>query len=168
MGLANQQRRIEDRANWIGGIIDGEGMITAKRRNNRGTSWIPTITIANTDPIIIDEVISVMQILKIPHYVQKKEYKRPNGMAVKWEILVNGFKRCLVALPILIPYLVGKRERAELLLEWCQKRMTKPIRFYDDDDYAILTKIRRTPLFRSQTARKDAGDNLRMIQSGLM
>lgn len=144
--MGNQQRRLEDRLNWLGGIIDGEGMVTVKKRQV-GTAWVPCVSITNTDNVIISEVVEIFNLLDLPHYVQRKAYKTSSGRdGIKIEVIFQGFKRCIKALPVIIPFLVGKKKTAEYLLEWCRHRLGSRPRDYTDKDIRLLSLIRKTPL----------------------
>lgn len=121
--MDNQQRSLDARLSWLGGIIDGEGMITAIRRTN-GEGFIPRLSIVNTDLKIIQECVAIFEEMELPHYLQTKAGK--GTWLTKYELLVNGMKRCDRVLPVLIPHLVAKRERAERLLALCRERLDQP------------------------------------------
>ena len=126
-GAENQQRSLESRLCWLGGIIDGEGMITAIKRSEsrrKQTGFIPRISIANTNLIMINEVVAILSELKLVHYVQTWKDADHEHWKRKHEVLINGILRCSEALPILIPYLVVKRDKAEKLLMLCESRMS--------------------------------------------
>ena len=66
--MGNQQRRIGDRLNWLGGIIDGDGMVTITKKhqtkrdkvnNWNSNSWSPRISVVNTNMVMINEVIDI-------------------------------------------------------------------------------------------------------------
>ena len=145
MGADNQQRRIDLKLAWLGGIIDGEGMITVIKRTG-GYSFIPRISIANSDKRIIKEASNILRELNLLHYIQSKPYTVGNKTRIKFEILINGLKRCSQALPHIIPFLVSKKEKAEKLLEWCGYRLSKTSQEkYTDKDEEILS-IRKTSI----------------------
>src|SRR5438105_4472359 len=110
----NQQRRLELKLSWLGGIVDGEGMVTTIKRfekNRNQNGYIPRVSIVNTDLLIIDEVVEICKELSLSYYVQSKKGK---GLwKTKYEVLFNGFTRCKAILEVMIPYLVSKRQRAE-------------------------------------------------------
>ena len=139
MGADNQQRRLDSRLGWLGGIIDGEGMITVIKRTN-GYSFIPRISIANSDTKIIDEVAEIFNELNLPYYIQSKSYNVGKEVRIKYELLVNGLVRCSQVLPHIIPFLVSKKERAKELLSWCEYRLSrKKGEKYTDKDTLILS-----------------------------
>lgn len=127
---------------WLGGIIDGEGMITVIRRTKSARpGYIPRISIVNTDERIIAEVSDILHQLALPHYVQTKAGK--GTWKTKWEVLFNGYLRCNDALPWIIPNLIAKREKAEALYELCGRRLSHgPNVRYCDVDYELVARIR--------------------------
>lgn len=140
----NQQRRLELKLSWLGGIIDGEGMVTTIKRvggkyNQYGYS--PRISIVNTDLLIINEVISICEEISLPYYLQIKKGK---GLwKTKYEVLFNGMRRCKIALEVLTPYLVSKKQRAISLLEFCNNRLNLSRNSaYSESDIKLAQSIR--------------------------
>lgn len=124
--MDNQQRKLELRLAWLGGFWDGEGYITVAyrqpERRCRRVQINPMFGVVNTNPAVMDEVAAVLTAVGIPHHRSSRIDKRPNCKPLH-KIVTTGFKRCARSLPILIPYLVGKREQAEKLLHLCQQRL---------------------------------------------
>ena len=139
MSADNPQRRLDIRLGWLGGIIDGEGMITVIKRSN-GYNFCPRISIANTDKILLDEVEKIFKELNLSYHFQSKSYKVGEKEKIKFEITVNGLRRCSKVLPLIIPFLISKKERAEKLLLWCEYRLSKKSRErYTEKDKEILS-----------------------------
>lgn len=153
--MGNPQRSLEVSAHWLGGIIDGEGMITAIKQVNRsGThNYLPRISIVNTDKVLIDEVLSILTGLNLPHYVQTKAGK--GTWKTKIEVIIQGKRRCAAVLPVLIPLLVAKRKRAENLLKFCESRVERgKFAPYSEQEWKWLEAVKselRYPLIRSET-----------------
>lgn len=143
--MDNQQRRIEERLCWLGGIIDGDGMITAIQYKAKNClHYKPRINVVNTDLRMIEEVISIFEYLNVPHYVQSKKDKKNPHYKIKYEVQIAGIKRSIIFLPIIIPYLIVKRNRAENLLEFCNLRLSKPhMSKYGDEEYRLINSVRR-------------------------
>jgi hypothetical protein len=124
MNADNQQERLCE-LSWLGGIIDGEGCISFKR--NTGKCWkkkerpsYPMISVANTDLIMIEKIIQILEKHEIAYYREDRKGKAKNNDSVA--ICIKGLKRTKRFLDLIIPFLVSKRKRAELLLEFCQLR----------------------------------------------
>jgi hypothetical protein len=149
-GLDNQQRRIEERLHWLGGIIDGEGMVTVIKRSElkkKDASWSPRISVVNTDIRLINEVIAIYEEINIPHYVQSKKDKKNPHWRIKYEILINGLKRCNQAIPTLIDYVVVKKNKMIAMREWIDYRLGLSNRHpYTDKDFVYLNLIRETSI----------------------
>lgn len=151
MSADNPQRRLEIKLAWLGGIIDGEGMITVVKRTS-GYSFAPRISIANTDRKIIDEAALIFDELKLKYYLQSKTYKVGEKVKIKFELLFNGMERCLKVLPIIIPFLISKKEKAEKLLSWCKYRTSlKRNSKYTENDLEILSIRKRSNSPRDYT-----------------
>ena len=147
-GLDNQQRRIEERLHWLGGIIDGDGMITVIKRSERkrrDASWCPRISVVNTDLRLINEIIAIYEETNIPHYVQSKKDKKHLHWKIKYEILISGLKRCNQAIPNLVDYLVVKKSKMIAMRDWIDYRLRLPHQHpYTDKDFKYLNLIRET------------------------
>ena len=64
-------------------------------------------------------------------------------------IEIRGMKRLLKILPELIPRLVTKAAEAELVMEWIESRMKRPMRQpYNDRELAIVQEVRNLKLTR--------------------
>jgi len=160
IGADNQQRSLESRLSWLGGIIDGEGMVTAikrseSRRNQNG--FAPRISIVNTDLRMIDEAVSILEELGLAFHMQEKA-----GLGTwktKYEVLMDGYKRCSKALPVLMPYLVVKRGKAERLLALCESRLSSPRNAaYTTEEIALALSVRERTRDRSETTRRAPGN----------
>jgi len=163
--LGDQQRSLENDLHWLGGIIDGEGAIMAiarKERNRKNNSYIPKISIVNTNPIIIEDCIKVLRQLGIPFYINFTK-----GMGTwkpKMEIDISGYKRVMKALPILLPYIRSKKMQSEKLFKLVSSRITRrndnhgqPIP-YDADERKLAQEIKElnnNSLILSETIRRE-------------
>lgn len=142
--MENQQERLRD-IGWLCGIIDGEGTVTMTFHARKGKQPLirPVITIINTDIQIINKIIEILKLLEIPFWVNEKE--ATEKWKKRYRIEVSGIRRVMKFLPILIENLVGKKEEAILLQEWCSKRYSmigsKNV-YYDEWDVDIMRRIK--------------------------
>ena len=102
---------------YLAGIIDGEGTITFCKRWNRD-SYNPIVSIANTDKDLMEYLHNQIggTLTVYPHRVP------PRRTAYKLEIWQSN------VVPILekvLPYLIVKREQAELMLEYIESRRNR-------------------------------------------
>jgi hypothetical protein len=151
--MDNQPQRTEGDLNWLGAIIDGEGCVTATAGHTKTghghlykhRRYIPNISIVNTDQKIVEEVFRVFDSVGIPYWVNfRLANKKHPTWKPKWEILINGMKRCLKASNILIPYTRSvKKDRLIAMREWINRRLdTNQKKEYDEEDYRLLELIR--------------------------
>lgn len=152
--MDNQQRRMELDLQWLGAILDGEGCVTAtsghkktSKGHDHAPRYTPLINIVNTDPKIIEECTRILKEAGIPFWIgSRKSIKNPTWK-MKWEIHINGMKRCKHTIPILIPYCRSiKKERLAKLGEWIDYRLTQEQKNpYTDKDFEMLNSFRASP-----------------------
>lgn len=134
----------ERKLGWFAGIIDGEGTITirVKERKNQSTLLTPVISMVNTNKLLIDTFIEILKEYEIPHWVTY--YEGTNNWKEKWAVQISGIKRCQKALPIFKDYLVSKKELAEIVLDWCNNRISilGKRTYYSDKDIEIVRLIK--------------------------
>jgi hypothetical protein len=120
--MDNQQERL---LHWLGGFIDGEGCFGIYRKNEAGKIFhYPILDIVNTNPLDIDRAADIIKRHTGCHIDCKADgINRP-----KWSLRVLGFKRMRQLLPVIIPYLHGKQEEAQLLLEFCSSEPDESLR----------------------------------------
>lgn len=129
--MGNQQPKVsESERGWFAGFFDGEGSVILTIRvsagKNGGPKIQPLAKIAGTDTQSLDALTAIMDRSEIAYYAkwyQPKGYMR-DGTAYKraWDITIAGHKRCKRFYQWITPYLVAKRERAELMLDYIDAR----------------------------------------------
>ena len=102
---------------WLAGIIDGEGSIhitkTIERRNKSGFAFHPQLSITNTNVAILSNVKriaasgSICRSISSSHPAWKDKYS-----------YTANSKTIRTILPEVLPYLIGKRKQALLLLKF--------------------------------------------------
>jgi len=135
---------------WLAGIIDGEGSIGIKRafdtRKNRSfVSYSPLIQICNTDMILLTKVIEILEFHGITFsFWNGSEKKRNPKWSVAYMIGISKNQSAMKFLELLIPFLVSKKQRAEILYEFCLKRQA-----YLNDRHTgggnLLGKFKKAP-----------------------
>lgn len=121
---------------WLGGLIDGEGCIYLARRirgkskgdgKNMTTNYKPGISIANSDPFIIEEAHRILTLAGLGHWIMwmnpRNHAGRPQTKRMMGSVQCVGFKRTQKALKILMPYVRAKRDQAQILLEFVERRL---------------------------------------------
>jgi LAGLIDADG endonuclease len=101
---------------WLAGIIDGEGSIhiskVPERRNNRGYALTPRLTISNSNQLILSNVKRITACGTINRTKETRFWWKDNYV---WVANSNAIRKIL---PQVLPYLVGKRGQASLLLRY--------------------------------------------------
>jgi hypothetical protein len=156
--LGNPQERLHD-LSWLGGIVDGEGCITvsAKGVKTRKHPYAhPNINITNTDELIVRKVMAVFKKYEIAYYLHV--VPKTATTLTKMNLTILGYKRAIRFLKLIIPYLVSKKERALLLLEFVESRLTKgPGIRYSESEKELCRRIwnfngRGTNHFREESS----------------
>jgi hypothetical protein len=138
--MGNQQESSKLQLAWLGGIWDGEGTITFVLKQH--IKYQPTCSVVNTNKIIIDKVIHILEDNKIPHWVHF--YEATKTWKRRWRVEVSGLRRTKKFLIVLMPYLVSKKQQAALMLEFVESRLKKlgihP--YYDSREQEIFLEVR--------------------------
>jgi hypothetical protein len=159
---ADQQERL---LCWFGGIIDGEGCITINHNRlhlqtrKETLLFYPLIAITNTDKTIIDTCLEVLKNANLPFYVQFQSVEKANSWRssngrnrkARWSIKIQGLKRVVRALNVLSPYIISKKTEANLVKEFCDRRLNAgrvKLKYgnlgcphYDDRDLEIVEQV---------------------------
>ena len=154
--MDNQQERLIE-LSWLAGLIEGDGYFVLHRQKmkNGKQSFQPAIGFVNSDELLIDEVIRILDLNKIPYHITKREQK---GYGTKpiYQLVCQGMKRSYKLIPALLPFLKGvKRKRAELIVQFIEYRFSKirtaPYAEYEENIYREFDKLRDKPLLKSST-----------------
>lgn len=97
---------------YIAGIIDGEGSIGFKRRHKNP---YPIVVITNTSQLLIDHLQATIG-NELLSYKSKRERKRENHQ-ITYDLIIVG-KNTLPLLKEVLPYLIIKKKRAMLVIEF--------------------------------------------------
>lgn len=104
----------EAQLGWIGGIMDGEGYIGLRREHQRSHDYYsPLVTVTNTRLLMLTHLRQLTKLGLTSQSTHRPNFKHRQGFV--WALRVKEQKELL---PIILPYLVVKREQAELLIEY--------------------------------------------------
>jgi len=112
-----------EEVSWLAGIIDGEGHIVLFN-NYAPTSHqyriSANIGITNSDLRILAKVTDILYRNGNKFYYR---IKKANNRS-KWcmTVIVGGYRNCQKLLELVIPYLVGKKDQAEVMLQFIRHR----------------------------------------------
>lgn len=126
--MGNQPERLLEIA-WLAGIMNGEGCINVyvqtkrQRAGNYKGQFIPRVTIVNTDKEIIEKCYEIFRKNDVGAYIQRQTRK----LKMRKDILVlniTGWKRVLHYCELLLPFLVGEKEKAaKIMVNWAKHRI---------------------------------------------
>ncbi len=137
----NQQASLCE-LSWLGGIIDGEGCLTFDKKSHKGRTQqcvSPTITIVNTEKILMNLVTSILKKNDIAYYYRLHPAK--GNWKPKMEVIIAGLKRSIRLLDLITPYLVSKHHKAELLRQFCFLRVNAFNRTYSEEEKEICRQV---------------------------
>ena len=114
---------------WLAGIIDGEGTIGITRSNAKAYKHPylkPTFHISNTNTKILDKAEMIIRKIhpftKVHITVTNRNVERQK---TGYRLSVDSQKDMIKILPVIIPYLIAKKEQATLLLDFCTRRVLR-------------------------------------------
>jgi hypothetical protein len=123
--MGNQQERpLEWELAWLAGIMDGEGSFLISV-NSTHRSVYPRISITNTNIHLMDKVVELVKKLGLK-YNLKLRIGRKVTYSNSLQLSIHTAKRVLLFIQTVEPYLVGKKEHASLVKEFCESRISLP------------------------------------------
>ena len=136
---------------WLAGFFDGEGSIElAIARNTKGGQIRVQLRceIANTHQESIDHVRGLLDVYKIDSYKGMRDRSKYNSK-IAYRLIIAGYHNTTAFIRLLLPYLVTKKEHAELALSYVSThKYMGPI---SSEDLAIANRLR---LINSRGLRK--------------
>lgn len=105
---------------YLAGLIDGEGTISISHNKTQSEgSYSMVMRIYNSDKRMCDWVYKVVNIGGVSKCHRVKSWDNPKHKPIyHWHTSNNGMRKIL---PQIIPFLVIKKEIAEIVLEWLEK-----------------------------------------------
>lgn len=147
--MGNQHTQDELNLAYLAGLIDGEGTITLERSGIRRLNGVmglsPVVLVANTDLAIVEFVTNQFRRMGAnPHIkTQAKGYAKRQKQCY-W-VKVHSLTKAKKVLEPVIPYLIGKRAQAQLILDFVAYRGDSQLakgKPYGPYELGILEKIR--------------------------
>jgi hypothetical protein len=123
---------------WAAGIVDGEGyigLVPSKRGN-----IMPRIDISSTTPVMQEHLAEILGVgLIYARTIRKhRPRERPQTTWAVWSVPTVGF-----ILEVLTPHLVVKRQVAEVVLDFCRRRLPKKQEAYEQKDFDAIALVRQ-------------------------
>ena len=110
---------------WLAGIWDGEGTFGIYRysRGKSGkNSYCGRLTLSNTSILMIDEIIRILESLEVKVDIWREEKQRKVNHKKAIHLTVNRIDSVKKVCELIIPYLIAKKDRAELLVKFINSR----------------------------------------------
>jgi hypothetical protein len=123
-GLTVNPQATDNELAWLAGFYDGEGTFQVVRWKQKNDKWgqHAAIEVTNTDPTLVAKVYEILDKMGcVPHVCNSK----PSNANHKehWVVSVTKLTHIKLACELLLPFLVGKKSRAELLLRYANSRL---------------------------------------------
>ena len=119
MPVKDNQRE-DARTAYIAGLIDGEGSIMIiKMKEKWGLKYQAVVSIVNTDRRLVEIPAKLLGAKRI--YVHDPSTNGFKGRKLCYKCKIQGTRKMIEPLKLLLPYLVCKKEQAKLALRLCEK-----------------------------------------------
>lgn len=140
--MDNQQERILENA-WLAGLWEGDGSFSMNKCALKGKyiQYQVNIQFVNTDVDLIMEVKNILKKNNVGYYefgrVQPDQHMK--ARLLKYEIRIQGYKRCINFLNLVLPHLRGiKKQRAIAIDKFIRYRLSLPKQQrYSDIEHGI-------------------------------
>ena len=120
---------------WLGGFCDADGYITLSKDGSR---YQPKVGFTNTNATMITNVCRILDANCVKYFKHVRDGAKDNHKPI-WKVVVEGKKNCSLFIPLLLPHLVGKRDQANIVLEWSLgKRRT----VFSNRDTELISSVR--------------------------
>lgn len=123
---------------YLGGFFDGEGYITLIRhkdsRVKKGYTLHPFVRITNTNKAILEEINKL---------AKGKIKSKPKQLGCKqcYMVEIQDLTSMFEFLCKIQPFLIIKKEQAELMIEFCRGRIDNKNKRYSKEDYELSFKF---------------------------
>jgi hypothetical protein len=110
---------------WLAGIWDGEGtfgIYRYARRKDGKWSYCGRMTLSNTSALMIKEIIRILELLEIKVDIWEEKTSRKVNHKKAIHLTINRIDSVKKMCELLLPYLVAKKDRAELLIKFLDSR----------------------------------------------
>ncbi|MGI0016753.1 MAG: hypothetical protein ACREBU_25295 [Nitrososphaera sp.] len=132
---------------WLAGLWDGEGSITifTHKERNGAEKICPTLLVVNTNESIIAEAVRILDALGTSFHVFERKMSNPKWKdSIQLNTRNTGYIK--TALEAMLPYLIGKKPQAQLVLRYVNKKLGQMIAApgrtrYDSDDRSVQQQV---------------------------
>lgn len=127
---------------WLAGMMDGEGCVglyeytTTKGYETRVIRGM--VTVVNTHEPTMDKVAEIYDELGAVYYRRKVEHPKNPTWKNSFTIVVQNREGMTVVLEAILPYLVTKKEQAELCLQYLRRPKFSKI---NEEERGLLGRV---------------------------
>ena len=146
---------------WAACLVDGEGSVTIYKAA-KNAYW-GCVTVINTDAGLLGKYTGILTRLGVPFYLCTRGPRNGGNLSCT-DVRVSRANALLTFIDLLLPHLVAKRDRAQLLREWVNeklqealarpgydsrgrprhtRRLNRRATAYDTDVYAVMKALQR-------------------------
>jgi len=170
--IGNQQESLPSEVElaYLGGLIDGEGSfwfcVTFHKKSDKYRRLIANFSLNNTEKLLTDKAYDICKRAGI-----NLRYRNHSAKLTKkqvWIVETNKLANTRKLIKLVLPYLIGKRERAQLMLDFIEHRIKRvketPICTripYDPYEIELAEKVRSLNGRRSSEAIRGALEKTR-------
>ena len=140
--MDNQQERLLFDIGYIIGMLDGEGsyQLGCKYVRSDRHYYSPKVSIFNNNPKIIQQVINALKYIGISYHVWSPQIKGKEKRIV-YRIQIAGIRRVKKFTDLILEYPSGKKERAKLLNDFCNYRLSIPQKDLDSGHIITYSQV---------------------------
>lgn len=161
----------EGQIGWLAGILDGEGNLQLSTNAKHLRALVNVVT--NTNTRLIQEVSERLESLGISHRIQylSGSSRWSDKWKPAWSVMVMKIDEIKKLLGILRPFMVGKREQCDILMEFLSRREScKPTKYgaVPTTDHERLLAARMKELNRRGTSESVTTSTLPSLKSEMI
>lgn len=117
--MDNQQVTLTNLA-WLAGIWDGEGTFSIYEHNG---FYSGRLTLSNTSEEMIYEIVRILDSYEIYGHIFKETKSRKPNHKKAYHLTFNKMESVKKACELMIPYLIVKKARAQLVKRFVESRL---------------------------------------------
>ena len=163
-GLGNQAGKVTDIC-WLAGIVDGDGCIGVhKQQFGKNTTYVPSFGLSTTCKKTYLFLDNLFKELEIGHHWTYRVVQNKNWRD-RWVLQVRGMKRVSKLLEMIFPYLVTKREEAELIRKFIGLRLLKNKKgAYSQGEMELIERTKEIKKERNGNLSVKSSETIRQTQ----
>lgn len=106
---------------YLAGLVDGEGCITIvkckEKRTKQGFRFFPLVVITNSSKDLIENVRDIIGFGRIYFRKESSRWRK------LYQLKIQDMKNIIGFLEGILPFLILKKEQAEILINFCRSRI---------------------------------------------